>query len=42
MGLILLSLPFVILTTLVKLFLSEQLPATSGHVPQGEGAEQAL
>ncbi len=41
MGLILLSLPFIILTTLVKLFLSEQLPATSGHVPQGEGAEQA-
>lgn len=32
MGLILLSLPFVILTVLIKLFLSERLP-TSGHVP---------
>jgi Ni/Fe-hydrogenase subunit HybB-like protein len=32
MGLILLSLPFIILTVLIKLFLSERLP-TSGHVP---------
>jgi predicted membrane protein len=32
-GLILLSLPFIILTTLVKLFLSERLPS-SEHVPQ--------
>jgi predicted membrane protein len=32
LGLILLSLPFVILTVMVKLFLSERLP-TSGHVP---------
>ena len=32
MGLILLSLPFVILTVLIKLFLAERLP-TSGHVP---------
>jgi len=34
MGLLLLGLPFVILTVLVKLFLSEQLPA-SGHSPHG-------
>lgn len=32
LGLILLSLPFIILTVLIKLFLSEQLP-TSGHIP---------
>jgi predicted membrane protein len=32
MGLILLSLPFIILTVLIKLFLSERLP-TSGHIP---------
>lgn len=32
MGLIILSLPFIILTTLIKLFLSEKLP-TGGHVP---------
>jgi len=32
MGLILLSLPFIILTVLVKLFLSERLPS-SGHTP---------
>lgn len=32
MGLILLSLPFLILTVLIKLFLSERLP-TTGHVP---------
>jgi len=32
MGMILLSLPFIILTVLIKLFLSERLP-TSGHVP---------
>jgi predicted membrane protein len=32
MGLLLLSLPFIILTVLIKLFLSEQLP-TRGHVP---------
>ena len=31
-GMILLSLPFIILTVLIKLFLSERLP-TSGHVP---------
>ena len=40
MGLILLSLPFIILTVLIKLFLSERLP-TSGHIPHrvedGEG-----
>ena len=35
MGMVLLSLPFIILTTLVKLFHSEALP-TSGHVPQGD------
>jgi predicted membrane protein len=34
MGLILLSLPFVILTVLVNLFLSEKLPV-NGHTPQG-------
>ncbi|MEI6653215.1 MAG: NrfD/PsrC family molybdoenzyme membrane anchor subunit [Verrucomicrobiota bacterium] len=32
LGLILLSLPFIILTVLIKLFLSESLP-TSGHIP---------
>jgi predicted membrane protein len=32
MGLVLLGLPFIILTVLIKLFLSERLP-TSGHVP---------
>ena len=32
MGLILLSLPFIILTVLIKLFLAERLP-TAGHVP---------
>ncbi len=32
MGLVLLSLPFIILTVLIKLFLSERLP-TAGHVP---------
>jgi len=37
MGMVLLSLPFIILTTLVKLFLSEKLP-TSGHVPHGSNA----
>jgi len=34
MGILLLGLPFVILTVLVKLFLSERLPA-SGHSPHG-------
>jgi predicted membrane protein len=34
MGMVLLSLPFIILTTLVKLFHSEALP-TSGHEPHG-------
>jgi predicted membrane protein len=33
MGILLLGLPFLILTVLVKLFLSERLP-TSGHTPQ--------
>ena len=32
LGLVLLSLPFIILTVLIKLFLSERLP-TSGHIP---------
>ncbi len=32
MGMVLLSLPFIILTVLIKLFLSERLP-TNGHVP---------
>jgi hypothetical protein len=32
LSLVLLALPFVILTVLIKLFLSERLP-TSGHVP---------
>jgi predicted membrane protein len=32
MGMILLALPFIILTVMIKLFLSEKLP-TSGHVP---------
>ena len=36
MGLILLSLPFIILTVLIKLFLAERLP-TSGHVPHAPG-----
>jgi predicted membrane protein len=39
MGLIILSLPFIILTVLVKLFLAERLP-TSGHVPQAAGEAQ--
>lgn len=39
MGLILLSLPFIILTVLIKLFLSEQLPV-GGEVPQ-RGASPA-
>ena len=34
MGILLLGLPFLILTVLVKLFLSERLP-TSGHTPHG-------
>ena len=38
MGAILLSLPFVILTVLVKLFLSERLP-TSEHVPQSSSTK---
>jgi len=33
MGLVLLVLPFIILSVLVKLFLSERLPS-SGHTPQ--------
>jgi len=37
MGIILLALPFIILTVLVKLFLSERLP-TSGHLPHGDAA----
>ena len=37
MGIILLSLPFIILTVLVKLFLSERLP-TSGHVAHDSAA----
>ena len=37
MGAVLLSLPFIILTVLIKLFLSERLP-TSGHVPQPQSA----
>jgi len=41
MGAVLLCLPFVVLTILVKLFLSEQLPA-SGHVPHREPATPAL
>lgn len=32
MGLVLLSLPFIILTVMIKLFLSERLP-TTGHIP---------
>jgi len=39
MGIILLSLPFIILTVLVKLFLSEQLPA-SGHTPPDTAASE--
>jgi Ni/Fe-hydrogenase subunit HybB-like protein len=39
MGLILLSLPFVILTILVKLFLSERLPS-SGHTPHDSTAAE--
>ena len=39
LGLILLILPFVILTVLIKLFLSERLP-TEGHVPHRMDAEQ--
>jgi Ni/Fe-hydrogenase subunit HybB-like protein len=37
MGVVLLSLPFIILTVLVKLFLSERLP-TEGHMPQSSSA----
>jgi Ni/Fe-hydrogenase subunit HybB-like protein len=37
MGLVLLSLPFIILTVLVKLFLSERLPS-SGHTPHDAAA----
>jgi Ni/Fe-hydrogenase subunit HybB-like protein len=37
MGLILLSLPFIILTVLVKLFLSERLPS-GGHTPHDSAA----
>ncbi len=40
MGAVLLSLPFIILTALVKLFLSERLP-TSGHVPHDGAAVEA-
>ena len=40
MGLILMLLPFVILTVFVKLFLSERLPS-SGHLPHDSGAAQA-
>jgi Ni/Fe-hydrogenase subunit HybB-like protein len=39
MGLILLSLPFIILTVLVKLFLSERLPS-SGHAPHDSAAAE--
>ena len=39
LGLILLILPFVILTVMIKLFLSERLP-TEGHVPHRMAAEQ--
>ncbi len=39
MGMVLMSLPFIILTTLVKLFLSEKLP-TSGHEIPSLGAAQ--
>jgi predicted membrane protein len=41
MGAVLLCLPFVILTVMVKLFLSERLP-TCGHVPPREGGPPAL
>ena len=34
---VIMCLPFIILTVLVKLFLSEQLPA-SGHEPHGSAA----
>src|ERR1035437_3010307 len=37
LGVVLLSLPFIILTVLVKLFLSERLPS-SGHIPQDSAA----
>jgi predicted membrane protein len=37
LGVVLLSLPFIILTVLVKLFLSERLPS-SGHTPQDSAA----
>ena len=40
MGLILLSLPFIILTVLVKLFLSERLPS-GGHTPHSCVEESA-
>ena len=39
MGLILLSLPFIILTVLVKLFLSERLPS-GGQTPTGQTAAE--
>jgi Ni/Fe-hydrogenase subunit HybB-like protein len=41
MGFLLLSLPFVILTVLVKLFLDERLPS-SGHVPHSGPPAEAL
>ena len=41
MGAVLLCLPFVTLTIMVKLFLSERLP-TTGLVPHREGAPPAL
>jgi Ni/Fe-hydrogenase subunit HybB-like protein len=41
MGLVLLGLPFLILTTLVKLFLSERLPS-SGHTPHGDGGVDGI
>jgi predicted membrane protein len=39
MGVVLLGLPFIILTVLVKLFLSERLPS-SGHTPQDSTAAE--
>jgi hypothetical protein len=39
MGVVLLSLPFIILTVLVKLFLSERLPS-SGHTPHDSAATE--
>ena len=41
MGGVLLLLPFIVLTVMVKLFLSERLP-TSGHVPHRESGPPAL